>query len=142
MPKYAFECQNCNKLKFDRVLKIGDHPTHACPSCKEEAPRVLSGEGFGFAFSQGGSATANSGVHDHDYPTADKVVGRSAENRWKTYVDRDKIKKKVRQAGAPQLIRRDGEGYSEYSAMTTGQKKARENLVDLAVKVGARRKDQ
>lgn len=142
MPKYQFSCQMCGNLKFERTLKLGEHPTHECPSCKEEAPRILSGSGFGFSFAPGGKDPANSGVHDHDYPSADKIVGRSAQNRWSTYVERDKVKKKVRQAGAPQLIRTDATNYTEYTAMNPQQKKDRENLVDLAVKVGARRKGQ
>lgn len=143
MPRYVFECQDCGNLRFERVLKMADHPTHACPSCGDDAPRVFAGEGFGFSFQAGGSAPANSGVHDLDYPSADKIVGRSAHDRWQTYVDRDKVKKQVRQGGgAPQLMRADGEGYTEYSSMSEPQKKAREKLVDLAVKVGARRKNQ
>jgi putative FmdB family regulatory protein len=141
MPKYVFECQGCDNLRFERSLKMGDHPTHVCPLCKEDAPRVISS--FGFAFQGGGSAPANSGVHDLDYPSADKVVGRSAHDRWSTYVDRDQVKKKVRKVGqAPELMRTDGEGYTEYTAMPKTLKEKRGSLVDLAVAIGARRKDQ
>lgn len=133
MPKYTFACHRCT-LKFERTLKMGGHPTHPCPSCKEMAPRVF--DNFGFSFSKGGSALANSGVHDHDYPTADKIVGRSAEKRWSQYIARDQLKKKVREVGGTQaLIRVDGNGYSEYGAMLPEVKRARENLVDYAVQV-------
>ena len=143
MPRYVFECQECSNLRFERTLKMGEHPVHACPSCGEDAPRVLAGEGFGFAFQSGGSAPANSGVHDLDYPSADKVVGRSAHDRWQTYTERHEVKKKVRAGGGvSQLARVDGEGYSEYASMSAKQKQAREKLVDLAVKVGARKGDQ
>jgi putative FmdB family regulatory protein len=141
VPKYSFECQDCGNLRFERSLKMGDHPTHECPSCGEESPRVISA--FGFSFKSGGSAPANSGVHDLDYPSADKLVGRSAHDRWSTYVERDQVKKKVRKGGsAPELMRADGEGYVEYTSMPKTLKKERESLVDLAVAIGARRKNQ
>lgn len=141
MPKYVFECQECGNLRFERALKMADHPTHECPACGEEAPRVISA--FGFAFQGGGSAPANSGVHDLDYPSADKLIGRSAHDRWSTYVERDQVKKKVRKGGsAPELMRVDGEGYVEYTSMPKSLKKERESLVDLAVAIGARRKGQ
>lgn len=131
MPKYAFHCQLC-ETRFERTLKMGEHPTHECPGCKEEAPRLFTGFGFGFA--AGNGATANSGVHDHDYPSADKVVGRSAEERWSMYREREKVKKKVRdQGGSSALLRVDGPDYVEYDAMTPNVKAAREKLVDYAV---------
>lgn len=133
MPKYEFQCQVCS-TRFDRTLKMGDHPTHSCPSCKEDAPRLFTG--FGFSFAAGGSAPANSGVHDHDFPTADKIVGRSAEERWATYRERDKVKQKVRQQGdSAALIRVDGDGFSEYEAMAPVGKEARAKLVDYAVEL-------
>jgi putative FmdB family regulatory protein len=133
MPKYEFECQCCH-ARFDRVLKIGNHPTHECPSCGDEAPRLFDGSGFGFGFAAGGSAPANSGVHEQDYPTADKVIGRSAEERWGTYKNRDKVKNEVRRVGGDQALSRvDGEGYVDYMAMNTAEKEARGKLVDYAV---------
>lgn len=138
MPRYTFECQICN-TRFERTLKMGGNPTHECPSCKEEAPRLFQGEGFGFGFAAGGSAPANSGVHDQDYPSADKIVGRSAESRWATYKERDKVKKQVRDAGGSGALERfDGEGFTEYSAMGSPQRQARANLVDYAVKIESR----
>jgi putative FmdB family regulatory protein len=134
MPKYTFECQNCN-LRFDRTLKMGEHPTSKCPSCKEEAPRLFTSFGFGFKKSET-SAPANTGVHDLDYPSADKIVGRSAESRWDTYRARDEAKKTVRKEGKSQaLVRVDGEGFTEYSSMGSQETKAREKLVDYAVEV-------
>jgi len=92
------------------------------------------GNGFSHAFSAGNGAAANSGVHDHDYPTADKIVGRSAEERWSEYREREKVKKQVReQGGSGALLRSDGDGFVEYDAMSPGGKTARENLVDYAV---------
>jgi putative FmdB family regulatory protein len=135
MPRYTFECQLCS-TRFDRTLKMGEHPTHECPSCKEEAPRLFDQAAFGFGFSAGGSAPANSGVHDQDYPSADKAVGRSADTRWATYRERDQVKKQVRSIGeSPALERIDGDGYTEYTAMGQPQRNARAKLVDLAVDV-------
>jgi len=135
MPRYTFHCQQegCN-LRFTRTLKMGPWPTHPCPTCKEESPRLW--EGFGFAFEAGaGSAQANTGVHDQDYPSADKVVGRSADVRWAEYRERQKVKDRVRKKGGSALLRRDGPGYIEYDAMTDTAKKAREKVVDYAVAI-------
>lgn len=136
MPKYVFECQACS-TRFERTLKMGDYPTQTCPSCKEAAPRLFAGNGFGFGFSAPANASpANTGVHGQDYPTADQIVGRSAEQRWGTYNKRDEVKKKVREEGkSPALARLDGEGYTEYSAMAPEERGAREKLVDYAVQI-------
>lgn len=138
MPKYTFQCQTTGcELRFSRTLKMGEWPTLACPTCKEESPRLF--EGFGFAFEAGkGASDANTGVHDHDYPTADKIVGRSAETRWAQYRERDKVKKKVREMGGGELLRKDGKGFVEYDSMTETAKKARSKLVDYAVDVESR----
>ena len=133
MPKYVFECQDCN-TRFERSLKMGEHPTHTCPSCKEPAPRLF--EGFAFGFAESTKTPTNTGVHDQDYPTADKIVGRSADKRWNAYKERDKCKNEVRKVGAsPALARLDGPGYVEYAAMSQPQRDARGKLVDYAVSV-------
>lgn len=131
MPKYAFECQVC-AVRFDRTLKMGEHPTHECPSCKEEAPRVFTE--FGFAFASGGADTANSGVHGHDYPTADVAVGRSAEARWQYLDGREKAKTEARKAGGTHaLIRHNGPGYVEYEPMTPVGRQARSKLTKAVI---------
>jgi putative FmdB family regulatory protein len=118
MPKYEFECPFCN-LRFERSLKMADHATHECPKCHSDAPRIWNGFAFGFGDTPG-AATANTGVHDKDYPTADKAVGRSAESRWSEYHDRAKVKKTVREkGGSPTIMRRNGTGFVEYEAMNT-----------------------
>lgn len=113
---------------------MGTWPTHACPHCKEEAPRKFE-DGFSFAFQAGkGADQANTGVHDLDYPSADKVVGRSAESRWDTFRQRQKVKEEVRKVGGGQaLVRRDGPGFVEYDAMTDASLAARAKTVDYAV---------
>jgi len=115
MPRYTFECVHCN-ARFTKTLKTGEHPTHGCPECGEEAPRLFEGQGFGFGFAEGGQP-GNSGVSKHDNPTADQAVGQSAEARWGELEARKKVKDKVREVGDTHaLIRRNGDGYVEYEA--------------------------
>ncbi len=132
MPLYVFECQTC-VLRFERSLKMDNHLTHECPSCHDPAPRVLNGEGFGFAFAQGGSAPANSGVHGHDYPTADKAVGRSAAERWDLIRRREEVKKEARvKGGTHALIRRTGSDFIDYEPMSDQGLNARKKLAKEA----------
>ena len=134
MPKFEFECPYCN-LHFERTLKQGEHPTHDCPKCGSDAPRIWDGFAFGFA-DKPGAVPGNTGVHDKDYPTADKAVGRSAESRWEQYHERDKVKKAVRKEGkTPAIARRHGPGFVEYEAMSKpgldANKKLREAVVEV-----------
>lgn len=137
MPKYEFECPICN-IRFERTLKLGDHPTYECPECHDSAPLVLSE--FGFSFSEG-SSVANSGVHDHDYPTADKAVGRSSKKRWEHLEKRNEVKEKARKQGkTPALIRHTGEGFIDYEPMSAQGRDARRKLVKEAIKVTTEQK--
>lgn len=125
MPKYSFECE-CG-LQFTRTLKMGEHKTHECPNCKDDAARVF--EGFGFSFAQGGAAPGNSGVTKHDYPTADQAVGMSADKRWEEYRAREKVKDKVREVGGNRaLIRENGPDYVEYKAGGQGTIETRKQV--------------
>lgn len=131
MPQYSFFCGACS-LQFKRRLKIGPHPTHACPSCAKGVPRQWEGQGFGFDFAQtAGSAQANSGVTKHDYPTADEVVGRSADAQWQVIHARNVAKGKIRDRGVA-LARRDavsdGQAVTEYTTMNQGSFDARKRL--------------
>jgi putative FmdB family regulatory protein len=130
MPKFTFECSICN-VRFTRTLKMGEHPDHPCPSCKQPAPRHWPGEGFAFDFAEGGHAPANSGVTKHDYPTADQAVGRSAEKRWAEYAERDKVKAQVREVGGTHALNRTNSpeksgqhSYIQYTAI--GEKELKE----------------
>jgi putative FmdB family regulatory protein len=116
MPKYTFECVNCS-TRFTKTLKTGVHPTHGCPECGEEAPRLFDGQSFGFDFAAGNGAPGNSGVSKQDYPTADQAVGRDAEGRWAEIDARNRVKDQVREHGGHRaLIRRNGTGFVEYEA--------------------------
>lgn len=132
MPKYVFECEGCS-LKFERNLRMGDHPTHACPSCKGSAPQVM--EGFGFAFARKeGAPIGNTGVHKDDYPTADQLVGRDADSRWETYNEKEKVKRQLRtQDGTHALRRKDGASYIEYQTLSSGERDARRKTAKQAL---------
>lgn len=136
MPKYVFECQRegCS-LRFERNLKVGDHPTHACPECSDDAPRVLDQEGFAFAFSKPENAPpGNTGVHKDDYPTADHLVGQDADTRWAKYDEQAKVKKAARdQGGTHALIRHQGSDFIDYEPMTDAGLEARKNLYRRAL---------
>lgn len=126
MPKYSFECFDCT-LRFERNLKSDVHVSHECPSCKELAPLVVSG--FAFAFAVGSGPSANSGVHDHDYPTADKAIGRNADTRWTHIRAREAVKKAAREQGGTQaLIRHTGKDYIDYEPMSPLGMSARRSL--------------
>lgn len=108
MPKYVFECPECD-LQFTRALKMGEHPEHPCPNCSAQAPRQWNGNGFGFDFADGDSAPGNSGVSKKDNPTADQAAGKSSDERWAEYREREKVKEKVREVGGHRaLTRRHG----------------------------------
>lgn len=131
MPKYEFECEPCS-VRFERNLKMGDHTTAECPSCHDPAPLVVGS--FGFAFEAGKGAKANSGVHDHDYPTADKAVGRSATERWKVVRAREAVKAEARkQGGTHALIRHTGNGHIDYEPMSDAGREARRKLTRAAL---------
>jgi|SRR6185369_3218911 len=113
---------------------MGEHKSHECPHCQEAAPRVF--ESFGFAFSQGKGAPANSGVTKHDYPTDDYAVGMSADKRWAEYRAREKVKAEVRKVGGNRaLIRKNGQDYIEYEAggqkTVEGRKRVRDEIVSV-----------
>jgi putative FmdB family regulatory protein len=133
MPFYAFECVEC-QVRFERNLRIGEYQQYPCPSCKKQVPLVPSS--FGFSFSEtAGAPAANSGVHDLDYPTADKAVGRSAHERWAQIDARETVKKQARQQGETHaLIRRTGDDYIDYEPMSDQGRAARKSLAREAFK--------
>jgi putative FmdB family regulatory protein len=129
MPKYVFECPSCD-LRFTRALKMGEHPEHTCPNCGGKAPRQWNGQGFGFDFAEG-DTPGNSGVSKQDYPTADQAVGRSADQRWEEYAEREKVKEKVREVTGHRAIRRahgPGNTHIEYQQGGQGIVEGRKQL--------------
>lgn len=129
MPTYEFSCATC-RLQFKRSLKIGEHLQHECPRCLSDADRVWSSIG-GHKFGSSEGAVANTGVHADDYPTADRAVGKSAEERWGVIVEREKVKKSVRATNDSRaLIRRDGNGFIEYEGMPQQKLEARRAVAE------------
>lgn len=120
---------------------MGEHSTHECPSCKEAAPRLWDGQGFGFDFAQtSGTHIANSGVTKHDYPTADIAVGMSADARWQEITAREEVKRKVRQTTKKvALVRKDApdHSYIDYESVTPERNEARKRLIEEAKQVEA-----
>ena len=136
MPKFTFECQtdSCN-LRFERVLKIGEHVSHECPNCHDQAPRVM--EGFSFGFKEAADAKpGNTGVHKDDYPTADQAVGKSADQRWEQHRARDAVKNTVLAHGQTHALTRrtapDG-SYVEYEPLNEAGRQNRRVKVKKAV---------
>lgn len=84
---------------------------HPCPECGESAPRVMSAANFNFKGVAEGDPTrkGNSGVHDLDYPTLDKAIGRSANRKWKEYHKEKAARDNARKAlGTNTITERDG----------------------------------
>lgn len=132
MPKYVFECQDCN-LRFERNLKLDTHITHPCPQCGDEAPQIIEGFAFGFV-EKPGATTANTGVHKQDYPTADIAVGRDADKRWDEIHVREKVKAEARkQGGTEALIRHNSRDYIDYEPMSDAGRAAHYRLSERAV---------
>lgn len=129
MPRYAFICDVC-VLEFNRILKMGEHPTYPCPSCSEPAARVFESNGISFGFKEAPNATpANTGVHKEDYPTADHLIGKDADKRWGMIHEREKVKQEARtKAGTHALIRHNGGDHLDYEPMTETGLNARRRL--------------
>lgn len=110
MPIYEYECSDCG-LRFEKMRKMSESDSAtSCPECHVEGARKLvSAVNHTFAHTPvGGPRPQNTGVHSIDY-SADRVIGRDAEQRWKLIGDRSKHKDGVvhdaRKAG--HLVTRD-----------------------------------
>jgi len=104
----------------------------------------MDGEGFGFAFAKNESAPiGNTGVHKNDYPTADQIVGRDADQRWESYEGQKKVKEAARKmGGSPALIRHQGKDFIDYEPMTDVGREARRKLTKHAIKTMAEARDR
>lgn len=107
MPIFEFRCEACN-ADFEELLIQSDDirqfsQLHPCPTCRQPAPRIASAANFSFKApprqAAGSGVHGQSGVHDLDYPSADKAVGRSSSKRWeaanKRKAERDKVRKEA-----------------------------------------------
>jgi len=71
----------------------------------------MSAANFNFKGVAEGDPTrkGNSGIHDLDYPTLDKAIGRSANRKWKEYHKEKDARDKARRAlGTNTITERDG----------------------------------
>lgn len=92
MPIYEYRCEECG-LQFEKMKPISKHnEPQPCPECEAEAKKLVSAVNHAFAHTPvGGPRPQNTGVHAIDY-NADRVIGRDAEQRWKTIAERQKHK--------------------------------------------------
>lgn len=134
MPKYTFVCDTC-VVEFERTLKMGDHLTHECPSCSEQAPRVWEANAVSFGFKESPKAVpTNTGVHKEDYPTADHLIGKDADKRWEQIHAREQAKQEARQQGGTHALRRkNGEDYIDYEPLTAVGRDARRKLAKATI---------
>lgn len=100
MPTFEYCCDDCHII-FEELLIALDEvkqysKEHPCKKCGKPAHRIPSAANFNFAGKGESDPThrMSSGVHDLDYPTLDKAVGRSANRKWKSY-DAEKSERDV-----------------------------------------------
>ena len=105
MPIFIYECRTC-EVEFEEFIvhqedtkKYSEH--HPCPECKRRAKRIkVNSVSFSFKApngqTQGSGVHGQSGVHDLDYPSLDKAIGRSSTKKWEYYYDRKKARDKAR----------------------------------------------
>ena len=92
MPRFSYQCV-CG-LQFEARAKPREHSDpKPCPSCSEDAPRMMP-ETVAGHFNQAPDSPApqNTGVHDFD-THVDRVVGASAEAGWEVAQARHKAKR-------------------------------------------------
>lgn len=97
MPTFEYFCDKCDVFFEELLLQRSEvekhRESHPCPSCSSLSKRspVVS---VSFAFkgpsgqTQGSGVHGQSGIHDLDYPSIDKAVGRSSAKKWNVYNDR------------------------------------------------------
>lgn len=109
MPTFEYECAICGII-FEELLISGDEVReyskhHPCPNDKAHVcPRVMSVTNFNFKGMAYGdprnrnpqTTKGSTGVHDLDYPTLDKAIGRSATRKWKDFTERKKARDAAR----------------------------------------------
>lgn len=116
MPQYEYSCESC-EVEFTEMLMTKEESerylkSHPCPICGNDASRLMSSFAFGFKGSVRGQSGVhgNSGVHDLDYPTLDKAVGRSSEVRWKNIKKRQEYVNQVRKETGSFALTEDSSG--------------------------------
>lgn len=111
MPIYDFKCNDC-ELKFEKSLKIAESQSTNCPICNKTTSVKLPSKGV-----MGKVGEVTSIPKDIDL-----AVGKSAEERWMAYEERNKEKDKVRKDSDTNLITRDPDGnYTPLSIQKDGE---------------------
>lgn len=95
MPIYEYRCSDCG-VQFEKLVRrMGGEPTLPCPECGTASEKQVSAAAFSFTHVPvGGPRPQNTGVHALDY-NADRVIGRDAEQRWKTIEARQSRKQQL-----------------------------------------------
>ena len=96
MPLYSFQCFECG-CRFEKMVSLSQAmDSTTCPSCKEQAERVVEDVSFSFdtESTHEGVALQNTGVSSVDYDW-DEIVARDAEKRWETVGNRQNLKRHV-----------------------------------------------
>lgn len=102
MPTYEYLCERCEVIFEELLLSkqeiVKYSKEHPCKTCGEMCQRVPSATNFQFKGIAEGDPTrrGNSGVHDLDYPSLDKAIGRSANRKWKEFRARKQERDRVR----------------------------------------------
>jgi putative FmdB family regulatory protein len=93
MPVYRYECSKCG-LSFEKLVsKVSANAETSCVSCLAPSHKVVSRAAAVFNSSRPAGET---GIHDVDYPVADKMVGRSAEKKWVQFQERRDVEDTAR----------------------------------------------
>jgi len=117
MPTFEYHCRPC-QLSFDELHVLQDDvkkfaDSYPCPSCKQDAERNRVSS-FGFKFSGDVRGTSgvhgNSGVHDLDYPSLDKAVGRSSAKKWEKARETQKEMAAARVSSETGAVAQDSSG--------------------------------
>lgn len=152
MPVYEFQCSSCG-LRFDKLFRRMETSdtltTTPCDSCGEPAQRQVTAAAFKFshpASQMRGAAPPNTGTSD-DW-NFDRVIGRDAEQKWKTVEQRKSEKNRVirqeREAGklvqSDQLVRSQEDG--SYRSITEPERKIVNERREVAFKVANATKEQ
>ena len=105
IPTFEYNCSSCEVefeeflIQLEEVKKYSKW--HPCPQCRGRAARIkVSAVNFSFTApagqTQGSGVHGQSGVHDLDYPSVDKAVGRSSTKKWEYYNARKAARDKAR----------------------------------------------
>jgi putative FmdB family regulatory protein len=126
MPVFEYTCSKCG-YEFEELhlsSKAAEkHKTRfPCPECGRPAIRIPSATNFSFVETTPG----NSGVHQHDYPDADRAVGSSAEKKWAKYYQEQDEKNKARKKHKTNALKKVGD---EYVPLSKNELKVRDTAL-------------